>query len=130
MNTLKAIGLGVLLLIPLGCGPATYEIKGQVKLDGTPIPDGYISFSPDGDRGASGGATITNGSYHARVTAGKAKVQITASKMTPLPEGETNMYGKNEEMRSYVPAKYNSNTVLTANITGSATVDFVDLKSE
>jgi hypothetical protein len=52
------------------------------------------------------------------------KVQINASKMQPLPAGETGMYGKTEELREYIPDTYNANTTLTENITGPTTIDF------
>jgi len=126
---LKAILFCLAMLLLAGCGPKTYEITGQVKMDGQPVPEGHIAFSSDEGVGGNGGGPITNGQYKALVTAGKTKVRITASKLTPLAEGEENPYGHKEEMRSYIPNKYNASTTLEANITGPANLDY-DLKSD
>jgi hypothetical protein len=116
-----------LILAQAGCGSQIYTVSGTVNLDGAPIPKGHITFVPE-DSGSGGGGPITNGHYSVAVPAGKTKVQISASKLQKLPEGEKGMYGKTEEMRDYIPSKYNANTELKADITGSTKLDF-DLKS-
>lgn len=117
-----------LVLAMSGCGSHTHEVSGTVTFDGVPISEGRISFVPEGS-GPGGGGAITNGSYSAAVPPGKAKVQITASKVMKLPAGEKGMYGKTEEMRDYIPSKYNSDTELKADITGPSKLNF-ELKSE
>ena len=53
-----------------GCGgpsgPATYDLSGNVTLDGKPVPGGQIVFEPDrtaGNSGSQGFAEIRDGKY-------------------------------------------------------------------
>jgi hypothetical protein len=118
------------LLALCGCGASDKtDVSGTVKLDGEPIPEGDISFVITGS-GKSGNGKITNGKYSAQVPPGKAKVQINASKSMPLPPGEKGMDGKTEEVRQYIPDKYNAKTELTADITGPNPSLNFDLKSK
>jgi hypothetical protein len=105
-----------------------YSVSGTVTYDGEPIPEGYIAFVPEGP-GRGGGGQITNGNYQVRAQAGKNRVEITASKKMPLPRDRTGMYGEKEEVRQYIPARYNTKTELKADITRSAPLDY-ELKSE
>jgi hypothetical protein len=127
MKWQAALFFGLILGLS-GCGPTTHTVSGTVKLDGEPIAEGRITFVPE-ESGPGGGGPITGGHYSVAVPAGKAKVQVAASKMMKLPKGEKGMYGKTEEMRDYIPSKYNANTELKAEITRSIKLDF-DLKSE
>jgi len=116
--------LGGLALALTGCGrPTTYSVSGTVTYKGEPIPDGYVAFVPEGP-GRGGGGVITSGSYQVRAQAGKNRVEITASKMMPLPRGRVGMNGAKEEVQQYLPARYNSKTELKADITSSTTLDF------
>ena|ERR1022692_332838 len=115
------------LLAQTGCGPTTYEVSGTVKFDGEPVSEGQIAFVSED--GASGGTTITNGQYKVAVPSGKVKIQINATKLQKLPPGKKGMYGKTEEVRDYIPAKYNADTVLKEEITGPKELNF-DLKSK
>jgi hypothetical protein len=47
-------------------GPPRYQLSGEVKFNGKPIPVGFIYFNPDTTKGNSGpgsGAEIKNGKY-------------------------------------------------------------------
>jgi hypothetical protein len=64
------------LALPLaGCGsegPPRYELSGTVTFDGKPVPKGFITFTPDtekGNDGPGGGAEIIDGKY--RTESGK-----------------------------------------------------------
>jgi hypothetical protein len=121
--------LGALTLALTGCGgPKTYSVSGTVTYKGEPIPEGYIAFVPEGP-GRGGGGAIANGSYQVRAQAGKNRVEITASKMMPLPRGRLGMNGATEEVQQYLPARYNTKTELKADITNSTPLDF-NLESE
>jgi len=126
---MRFVFLSLILLVACGCGVKTHEIAGTVKFDGEPIPEGQISFVVEGAP-VGGNAVITNGKYSASVPAGKAKVQINASKLEKLPPGEKGMDGKTEEVRQYIPAKYNTKSELTADITGPNNALDFDLKSK
>jgi hypothetical protein len=117
-----------LALAAAGCGVKTYPITGSVKMDGEPIPEGHIAFVSE-ELGAGGNGPITDGHYNVAVPHGKVKIQITASKMQKLPAGQKGMYGKTEELRAYIPAKYNAATELKEEITGPKELNF-DLKSK
>jgi hypothetical protein len=126
---LIGLGFGGVVLVLMGCGgPTTYQVSGKVTFNGEPIQEGHIAFVPESP-GPGGGGPISNGQYSVRTQAGKNKVQITASKKVPLPAGQVGASGEKEELRSYIPAKYNANSELKVDITGSATHDF-DLKAK
>ena len=118
-----------LVLLPMGCGqPTTYPVSGTVTYDGESLPEGYIAFVPEGP-GRGGGGAITNGRYSVSVQAGKNRVEITASKAVPLPRGQAGMDGAKEEVRQYLPTRYNFETELRADITQATTLDY-QLKSK
>jgi hypothetical protein len=130
MRIAPLVLIGLLLVLPSCGGSSTHSVSGTVNFDGQPLPDGNIAFSPTGTgaRGPGKGAKITGGKYELRTEAGKYKVQITASKMMPLPKGEVGMYGEKEMERQYIPDRYNAKTELTADVPGSGPINF-DLKS-
>jgi hypothetical protein len=115
-----------LLLVVTGCSEPLVE--GTVTIDGQPLPEGYIAFVPE-TSGQGGGSNIVNGKYTVHTVAGKYKVEITASKMLPLPPGQKGMDGATEEVRQYLPARYNTQTELTATVPAAAKVDF-ELKGQ
>jgi hypothetical protein len=111
-----------------GCGaPATlptvptHTVKGQVKLDGKPMPEGEISFSVAGQIPQV--HTIKDGAYSGPAPEGKARVEIMAYKAAePVV-----MDGKvmNEGAKSnYLPDKYNAETTLSAEVTASGANEF------
>jgi hypothetical protein len=124
---LAGLALGLALAV-VGCGGSAQTISGTVTLDNAPVEDGHIAFVPEG-RGTSAGGTISKGKYSCQVPRGKYRVEINASKMMPLPPGQKGMYGDKEEMRQYIPEKYNNKSELTADVTGPATLNY-DLKSK
>ncbi|QEL14252.1 hypothetical protein [Limnoglobus roseus] len=112
-------------LIVVGCGGAkTHEVSGTVTFDGEPVKEGHIAFAPGG-----GGGSITDGRYKFNSPPGKFTVQINASRMTKLPPGQTGMNGEKEEVREYIPEKYNTKTELKADVPSTGPVDF-SLKSK
>lgn len=106
--------LAALPLLALGCGsdgPPTATVSGEVKLNGTPVAKGLITFS---DGGTTSTADIVNGRYQAKTTAGKKSVMVSAPvvigkrKESTAPDAATV-----EITEESVPAKYNSTTELT-----------------
>lgn len=112
-----------LVLLTSGCGELSHTVSGTVTVDGAPLPEGYIAFIP-AESGAGGGSNIVNGKYTVKTGPGKHRVEITASKLTPLPPGQVGMNGEKEEVRQYLPTRYNSNSELTAEVPGSGPLDF------
>jgi len=127
MKLANGIFLGVALLLTTGCSQPT--VMGTVTLDGQPIPEGHIAFVPESGTGQGGGGNIVNGEYKVQTAAGKYKVEINASKLMPLPPGQTGMDGATEEVQSYIPARYNTQTELRAEVPAAGKVNF-DLKSQ
>jgi hypothetical protein len=121
--------LAVALPIMAGCGgggPAEYRVTGRVTLDGQPVEQGEITFLPADMQGTPYAGQISNGSFECRVTEGPKRVEITATRESPTPaaDGLPNYV-------SYIPAAYNSQSTLTAEIkpSGDNTLTF-DLKSQ
>lgn len=113
-----------------GGGPKEYPVTGTVKFDGTPVETGQILFraTERDKRGYSG--SITNGAYDLKAEAGKMTVQITASRIIPGKFDESNPGEKSPVGEMYIPARYNTQTELTAEVKpGKNSIDF-DLKSE
>jgi hypothetical protein len=118
---------GLLLLATLaascGCGSSNSGVEkvvitGTVTYDGTPIPNGEVRFYPiEGTKGAVSGGPIRDGAYTAQgkggVPVGKHRVEIqgfrAAKGSESLPEG-----GSAEQ---YLPAQFNENSTLTAEVT-------------
>lgn len=114
-----------LLLMGSGCSQPT--VSGTVTFDGQPVSEGHIAFVPESGTGQGGGANIVNGAYTLQTAPGKYKVEINASRMTPLPPGQTGMDGATSEVRPYIPARYNTQTELRTDVPAKGKVDF-DLK--
>jgi len=108
----------LVLLMPLlmlaGCGdsgPAKYDVTGSVTLDGQPIEQGEIRFLSADVQGAPETGQIVNGKFACRTTEGQKRVEITATRESPTPaaDGLPNYV-------SYIPAAYNSQSTLTAEV--------------
>lgn len=122
--------VGCLLCLFVGCGekPIDYSaiklvtVRGQVTLDGSPLPDARVRFV--GEDGAGSEATTdSNGKYTLRydsnrlgATPGKKKVIITTAKEAAGDDPDA----KSERER--VPAKYNSATELEVEVSNERTV--------
>ena len=121
----------------LGCsgdnGPELYSVSGAVSLDGGELKQGSITFVPkEGTSGPSGGAEIKDGVYSVPkekgLAAGKYRVEIRAIMKTgkkveagsPSPPGTMV-----DEIKEAIPARYNTNSDLEAEISGNQeAVDF------
>lgn len=127
-----------LLSASIGCGasgPKRYKVTGTASYKGSPIPNGAITFLPeDPATGAMGGAPIKDGKFEIPqqngLIAGKYKVAITYPdpKGTPPPK-EGDAPGESREVRDLLPAEYNRDTKLRAEVKSDGTNDFpFDLK--
>jgi hypothetical protein len=122
MNRTMATRLGwlfaFLAMSTAGCGPrepATYEVRGTVAWKGQPVPDGYVNFLPgDGQSVKVDAGKIEGGAFVFRSTAGPKTVEIWANREKP---GQTNKVMGLREKEQYIPAKYNSQTTLKADVT-------------
>lgn len=106
-------GVGLVGLCLTGCGksgPAspTTTLEGMVRLDGQPVPEGVISFLPQGKKQAPATkADIREGRYSAQqVPIGPVLVMIRAPKKTGKIESIPQSKSQYEEVVETIPQKY------------------------
>lgn len=123
--------LVIVSICQMGCGrkgdgPETATVTGQVKLDGTPLAEGGISFMPSDGVGIPSGAKIVNGAYRAEVPLGEKRIEIRAPKVIgQKPAYDAPDSPKIDIIEEKVPARYNANSELKATVVkGSNTFDF------
>jgi hypothetical protein len=112
-----------------GCGQSRQSVHGSVTIDGTPMDLGMITFVPEDTSQTSVGGKISDGKFSLDATRGplpgKYRVEIRWAKKTgrKVPNGDG---GMQDETAEGLPAKYNTDTELTATIGswGSNSVDF------
>ena len=106
--------LAILLLCGCGSsGPETCTVTGTVTWNGNPLPEGNILFVPEDGKGVPDPGKIADGEFRLEVKPGKKKVEITATREI----GEVDPVMGKAPRRSYIPARYNSSTELTAEVT-------------
>jgi len=130
-----SVAAGMLCLM-VGCGasgPEIASVSGTVTMDGKPLPNAMIVFSPESGRPA-GARTDEEGNYVLEFTEdregavpGKNNVQIRTAM-----EGSINEDGSlSSASAETVPTKYNVNSELTFNVeAGKANVANFELDSE
>jgi hypothetical protein len=124
------VAASTLLMLSAGCGkaetgPKLYKVSGAVKYNGDDVQAGSIRITAE-DQSHNAGGTIKDGKYEAMVTAGKKKVEITATRDIPGKFVEPNPGEKVPAREQYIPKKYNTNTTLTADITAAnPSLDFI-----
>jgi hypothetical protein len=103
----------------LGCSdkPSTYPVSGTVMFDGQPVTDGDIVFRDVEDKVGPDAGKIKDGQFTFRAKPGKKKVEIQANRLKKLPSGVTGPMGQTEVPLNYIPARYNTKTELTADVT-------------
>lgn len=112
---MRVLALLPVLFIFTGCdGPKAAVIKGTVTLNGQPVDDGVISFTPADGRSQTVTADIKNGQYEVKTFAGAFVVQITAPIVTgKRPEHRGPGAPMVDIVTERLPPKYNSATELT-----------------
>jgi hypothetical protein len=125
----------LLTLLPLltvfGCGGPDNraEISGTVRLNGTPLATGSISFVPtEGTTGPSSGGLITDGKYHVPRAKGVAVGKNRVSILSVMKTGRriADLRGELEDEKvQVVPRKYNEESELICTVkSGSNQLDF------
>ncbi|MFO0823666.1 MAG: hypothetical protein U0792_11210 [Gemmataceae bacterium] len=125
---LFSLALLVLGLSSLGCGKrdTSVPVSGTVTLDNVPVENGGIQFTLLDGSGPTAGAVIVNGKYTTTVPAGKVRVEIRASKVVgKRKETDTPDSRMVDELAEAIPAQYNTDSKLTADIApGMGPLDF------
>jgi hypothetical protein len=118
--------LHILAVVALcaGCAPASdmVEVSGEVTWNGMPVPNGMIVLQPVDPKTPPAGGQIRDGKYQLRSKPGKMRVQIEAVRATNQVDPATGT--PLGEM--YIPARYNTQTSLEAEISsdGANRFDF------
>lgn len=117
-----ALSLACALLLLAGCSSESRRaVSGEVSLDGEPVNGGSIVFLPNGAGSSKGAAEIVEGKYSIPVEQGlppgSYRVEINWMKPTgkQIPSGDPGMLM--DERAEAMPAKFNSASTLTAEIT-------------
>ncbi len=127
MNSPKVVFviIALALLVTLGCGsssgPETIVVSGNVTFDGAPVPSGEIIFRDTAEQVRSCGGPITDGKYSFEASPGSKRVEITAIREIPGETVEANPGEITAATEMYVPAIYNDQTTLTAEVSESET---------
>jgi hypothetical protein len=108
----------------LGCSRTNqrHEIDGVVTLDGKPIEAGTIAFLPQaGTKSPTAGGNITQGRFAitsaAGPFAGSFRVEVAATQKTGRKIKDPRFEGTVDEVMSIIPAQYNRESRLSAEVT-------------
>lgn len=101
----------------------TYPVRGTVMLDDKPMAEGEIYFKNPA-AGSVHMATIKDGKFEGRASAGEKRVEIYAYKMEIDPMAKE-MYGDQAQPTkiNLIPDKYNANSTLKATVEASEAPD-------
>lgn len=124
--------LSAFALVVAGCGGdglTRGTVSGKVTLDGQPVANGTIVFTPTGGtKGPMAMAEIANGQYaitNNPPVAGKHSVKIQGFRDTAKKDDRGQVIGE-----QFIPDKYNDKTTLTVDIAkGTNSRDF-ELKAK
>lgn len=123
----------IVAIVLVGCSgggdtPELANVSGKVTLDGDPLPNATLTFTPLGKKGGRPSVAVTDdgGNYelkysaaHAGATPGKYRVQITTATT------KTDESGNDVDVPETLPAKYNANSELEKDVEpGSNTINF------
>lgn len=115
MRFLARVGILVGLLTVLGCGakgPELGEVTGQIKMDGEPVKNAYVTFLPMFPGGIElVGKTDADGKYDVQYSADRTGVllgkhQILLSTLDDVKDPDT---GRNMKVPERFPAVYVNN---------------------
>ncbi len=145
MMRLMAIACCVLSVVCVGCGkggPALGRVSGTVTMDGKPLENALVTFTPAAGGRGSTGTTDASGKYELTFIDGKGalvgshKVTVTtvakAAAAASEMRSDSPEYAKQGRSADYnsakvtepIPAKYNKESTLTFDVqSGSNTYD-------
>lgn len=122
LNAFLLLCLGILI----GCGSSTTEATtGTVTLDGKPLANAYVVFTPEGGGRPAESETDKNGNFELLYTIdekgappGRYSVEIQTARTDIGPNGEE------IEIEEMLPPRYNSRTELVCEVKDGKTNHF------
>jgi hypothetical protein len=117
-----------------GCGPKappTGTVSGEVTLDGQPLPEGNIQFTPLTSNAGTAGTLIKDGKFEAVVPVANMRVTINASKVVgkrkvyPTPDSP-----EVDEVVEIIPQRYNVSSQLSIDVKEGSQAVRYDLTSK
>jgi hypothetical protein len=124
--------LAALLGMAAGCGSdveKTYPVSGTVTLDGEPLADGEIYFVTPAT-GQIDILSIENGKFAGEAKAGSRRVEIRAYRVIEAQAADMPGYDPGESKENYLPAKYNDESTLNAEISADSPNDNLTFELE
>lgn len=115
----RSLSIALAVLACAGCGNGKAPIKGTVAFAGKAVEQGTISFEPENGAGEAVSGLIQDGVYELAgeqaVPPGKKIVRIHGMRKTGKTV-DNGFGGKIDEVKPYIPAKYNDRSSLTVEI--------------
>lgn len=146
MNAFRSLSLVAAILAGAwGCGGGgaiddlpRRALSGKVTLDGKPMEGGVVTFLPDApgepEKTTSASARIADGAFsiapEVGLVAGKYKVQVSSWKAAPRRGAKKPADAPADDefdvtpTKESIPARYNAQTTLTADVTDSGPNEF------
>lgn len=109
-----------------GCGksPAEAKVSGTVTLDGNPVANAEVTFTPEDGSRISQGVTDSEGRYVLRFTASLDGAAVGTHNVT-IRTGSSESSDDPEAAKEIIPAKYNTQSELKETVkAGKNVVDF------
>lgn len=139
MNSLRSRGFVwiVAACCVSGCGsddrPQLGTVTGTVTMDDKPLGDVWVMFNPQGGGRTSMGRTNQNGEYELMYLEGSPGANLGTHKVVIMAfnedEAEEMRSETGEPIKEPIPAQYNTQTTLTAEVTEGDQVKDFSLKS-
>jgi hypothetical protein len=121
------------ILVATGCeqAPPVGQVQGTVTLDGKPVDNGTIRFTPLEGQAATAGGVIDDGKFSSTVPIAKHRVEISATQISgeATAEGRHTPVAGDYTATELIPEKYNTNSELTLDVTSGLNEPHFDLKS-
>ena len=121
----------ILLTSALGCGgnDNLARVTGTVKLDGQPLPNAFVIFSPVSGGTTSYGRTDQAGQYEMMFNDDEKGAWIGANRVQ-ISTGDVSARGEGSGAREKVPASYNQRSTLKVEVSSGSNVHDFELKSD
>jgi hypothetical protein len=129
-------GLVVLACLgPAGCGGGSREvpISGDVTLDGVPLPEGSIHFSPADGSTTTQAVLIKDGKFQTRLQGTTYRVEISAARLAKKGPRKVVSAGPGEDdlpLEALIPPRYNLRSELKLTVKEARSDVRYDLKSK